>query len=98
MTRHRLPITKIRPEWTATEKNDCLVSIGEEVYTARALATSWGAENHDSCRQLLRSGDKAHETMDRAALSYEARCKSGERALRKYWEARVCARRKALGR
>jgi hypothetical protein len=81
------------------EKNDCLVSVAEETYTARRLAIEdWNAEAIPQCQELLRAGDKSRKILDDVKASDEKRSFAGERALRKYWEAKVCARRIQVGR
>lgn len=93
MSRHKLAVAKMRPDWTSAEKNECLVSVGEEVYTACALAESYGARGYPSCEQLMKAGDKERDVMDDVKKSVRARSLAGERALRKYWSAKSCARR-----
>ena len=92
--RHKLPPLALDlPKWVKVEDSDCLRSIAEEVYTARALALHYGAAEHPSCQELLRAGDKSRTVMDDAGGTIGARCEAGERALRKFWEAKTCARR-----
>lgn len=98
MARHNKPQPVI-PPWAPTETNDCLVSVGEEAYTARNLAVAgWNADQYPQCQELLAAGDKSRRVLDDTSASTELRTKSGERALRKYWEARSCARRIQSGK
>lgn len=93
MSRHQKP-QAVLPPWAPTEKNDCLLSVGEEAYTARNLAVvGWHADKYPQCQQLLAAGDKSRRVLDDTKATVELRTKNGERALRKYWEARACARR-----
>jgi hypothetical protein len=96
MPRHEQPnvlTQRLIPEWVERETNDCLRSVGEEVYTARALARHYGAERYPSCAELLRAAEKAVRALGDDGASISHRTAVGERALRKFWEAKVCARR-----
>jgi hypothetical protein len=93
MPRHKVAAAPILPEWVAQEDNDCLRSVGEEVYTARVLAEHYGAGRHPSCAELRRSAEKALRDLSDSRASVAPRAAAGERALRKLWEAKVGARR-----
>lgn len=93
MPKHQRPV-KIVPDWVKQETNPCLVSVAEETYTARRLAVEdYGAERFDSCQQILASAAKSLRIMEDQKASVRKRCDAGERAYRKFWEAKVCARR-----
>ena len=93
MARHQKPAPVI-PTWAKTEPNECLTSVGEEVYTARNLAVvGWNADQYPQCAPLLAAGDKNRRILDDTTASVGKRTDAGERALRKYWEAKSCARR-----
>lgn len=98
MPRHKAPET-LAPPWIKSETNDCLVSVGEETYTARNLAVKvWNAEQYPQCRELLNAGDKSRRILDDTRADTSKRTDAGERALRKYWEAKSCARRLQSGK
>lgn len=59
---------------------------------ARAMALAYGAAKDDSCKQLLSAGDKSLKQLEDERASSRLRCAAGDRAARKYWEAKVCAR------
>lgn len=99
MPRHKHPAVPILPDWIKHEKNDCIVSVAEETYTARNLAVEgWNAGELPQCQELLRAGDKSRKILDNTRASAKNRSEAGERALRKYWEAKTCARRIQAGR
>ena len=93
MARNQKPFPVI-PAWAKAEPDDCLVSIGEEVYTARNLAVAgWNADQYSPCTRLLTAGDKNRQILDDMTASVRARVNAGERALGQYQEAKLCARR-----
>lgn len=102
MPRHRVPISTgegVLPDWVIRETNDCLRSVAEETYTARSLAVNvYRAMEFPSCSEIVKAGDKSLVSMNDTSLSSRVRCNAGERAMRKYWEAKVCARRYVLRR
>ena len=99
MPRHRAPQAGNIPAWVIREENDCLRSIAEETYTARNLAVDvYHAIDFPSCREIVKAGDKSLEVLNDTNSSVRARCSAGERAMRKYWEAKTCARRYLLRR
>jgi hypothetical protein len=82
------------PAWAKTETNLCLASIAEDVYTARALAIDiYHADRYPSCAELLRAAQKSVAIMADTHADTKKRCWAGERAARKFWEAKVCAQR-----
>ena len=92
MPRHRRP-TAILPAWVKRETNDCLRSVAEDAYTERHLAEEYGARNVKSCAELLAAAAKSLRMLEDAKAGDRKRCAEGDRAARKYWEAKVCARR-----
>ena len=94
--RHRTPraqLPRILPEWVKGETNPCLVSNAEDAYMARHLAEEYGATGKASCAELLKAGEKSLKRMANTRLGDKERCDAGERAARKFWEAKTCARR-----
>lgn len=93
MSRH----TKVEvdyPEWVQNlvgKQYACLRSAAEDAYYARALAVFHGAPHDNSCAQLMKAGEKSLKIMESASED-RRRCDAGERAARKFWEAKVCAR------
>jgi hypothetical protein len=76
------------------DQEACLRSIAEEMYTARHRATEYGADRLTSCSELLKAGTKEQRVMESQQPSKQ-RCEAGNRAFRKFWEAKACARRSA---
>jgi hypothetical protein len=96
MPRHKRPASaQILPVWVKSlpENAACLRSVAEETYTARNLAKEYGADDIPSCVELIRAGDKEARKLENSKMSQKARCEAGSRAYRKFWEAKVCARR-----
>ncbi len=91
MARHKKP-EPILPPWYHTEQNPCVRSIIEDVYTAKRLAEEFGAGDVASCTQLIKAGEKSIKVLKNRRTSVEKRCAAGDRAARKFWEAKVCAR------
>ena len=95
MPRHRLArqISRL-PEWVKTEANECLVSVAEDAYKALSLAIDdYQADQYPSCAELLRAGEKSLDVMANANVSYAKCCAAGDRAARKFWSAKACAKR-----
>jgi hypothetical protein len=92
-TRHN-KILVDHPSWMDTlGKGDaCLRSVAEDVYYAKALAERHGAPKNPKCTQLLSAAAKSLKILESSAVSSGKRCTEGDRAARKYWEAKVCAR------
>jgi hypothetical protein len=99
MPRHKLPPRGEAgrlPEWVKKEKNDCLVSVAEDAYRARGLAMDdYRADRYPQCAELLQAGEKSLRALESRRTAVEKRCAEGARAARKFWEAKVCARRLA---
>ena len=82
------------PAWVKGEKNECLISVAEDAYKARGLAfDDYHADRYPSCEELLRAGEKALRELENRKTSTEKRCAMGDKAARKFWEAKSCARR-----
>ncbi len=81
------------PAWVEQSKNFCLQSVAEDVYTAKAFAVAYGAPHDDSCSQLMQAGMKSLRRLENTKLPDKIRCSEGDRAARKFWEAKSCARR-----
>jgi len=82
------------PAWVKTSKNDCLVSVAEDAYKSRGLAfDEYHAERYPQCEELLASGEIALRVLNNAKASVSKRCAMGDKAARKFWEAKSCARR-----
>lgn len=99
VAKHKHPPIQVEfPEWVHAERekkvpNACLVSVAEDAYYALALAEFEGAAKQEACAELLTAGKKSLRTLGNARASTSLRCKEGDRAARKFWEAKVCARR-----
>lgn len=94
MPRHEKPdMGGYLPEWVKKETDPCLVSTAEEAYTARFLAEQYRATDYSACDELLRAAAKSLKTLENASTGRKARCEAGDRATRKFWEAKSCARR-----
>jgi hypothetical protein len=94
MSRHqKLEIGEI-PKWVEETDNFCLRSVAEDAYTAKAWADLYNASKKKSCRGVYTAAMKALEKMGDENVSAKDRCSAGNRAARKFWEAKVCARDK----
>jgi hypothetical protein len=82
----------VLPVWVEQSKDACLRSIAEEVYTAKGLADGLNADSIPSCESSYRAGLKALKSLENEKLKSGDRCEAGERAMRKFWEAKVAAR------
>lgn len=83
------------PDWfEELEEGTCLRSVAEEAFKAKYLADSYGASLKSSCVELYNAGAKALAKMGDDHLTDEKRSEAGTRAARKFWEAKVCARRR----
>lgn len=93
MARHKKIVVEM-PAWVeALTSNDaCLRSVAEDVYTSKAFAKALGADNNERCTGLMQAAKKSVTMMENGALPAGKRCSAGDRAARKYWEAKVCAR------
>ncbi len=89
--RHRLqPI--VLPEWVERTTDACLRSVAEDAYTAKGLADGLHADTLTSCENVYRAGLKSLADLENTKLKSGKRCAAGDRAARKFWEAKVCAR------
>ncbi len=91
MAKHKKPVP-ILPDWFHAETNLCVRSIIEDVYVAKRLADEAGAGDLSSCSQLLKAGEKSIRALRDRNTAVDKRCAAGDRAARKFWEAKVCAR------
>jgi hypothetical protein len=84
------------PGWidAAEDRDPCLASVARDAYYAKALAERDHAADVPSCDQLLRSAAKSMEVLEQAGADMAKRCAAGDRAARKFWEAKVCARQR----
>jgi hypothetical protein len=82
------------PPWVnALSPNDaCLRSVAEDVYTAKAFAESYGALKSQKCVGLINAANKSLRALENPKAGDKLRCREGDRAARKFWEAKVCAR------
>lgn len=93
---HKKDVVVKIPEWLEAlpESEACLKSLGEDAYTAKAFAEARGARQSPNCAQLMRAGDKSMAVLENSKAKTGTRCSAGDRAARKFWEAKVCARAK----
>lgn len=70
----------------------CLRSVAEDVYTSKAMAANYGAETDPRCKGLLSAAKKSLRVLEDQRADDGKRCAAGDRAARKFWEAKVCAR------
>jgi hypothetical protein len=73
--------------------SDCMFNLGDEVLEAKGRADAWSAKDHASSSEPYHAGEKEEERLCNTRLSAEARAQAGTRAMRKFWEAKVAARR-----
>ncbi len=79
------------PAWVESAP-PCLRSVAEDVYYAKALAKRAGATTNPSCTPVLAAAGKSMRKFEDQKASERIRCAEGDRAARKFWEAKVCAR------
>lgn len=91
--RHKKDPVPFLPEWVIKEKSACLQSVAEDAYYARQLALKYGADRIQRCQLPMRAGDKSLRVMEQESNAEGRRCSEGDRAARKYLEAKVCARK-----
>jgi len=84
------------PDWidAAEDRDPCLASVARDAYYAKALAERDRAPEIPSCAQLLRSAEKSMALLMEEGADMAKRCAAGDRAARKFWEAKVCARQR----
>jgi hypothetical protein len=80
------------PDWVEETDNVCLRSVAEDAYYAKALADMLGAVDKTNCEDIYHAGLKSLSRMESTKTPMKLRCKEGDRAARKFWEAKVCAR------
>jgi len=96
MLRHKKSVTVEFPDWyfKLTDNEDCLRSVVEDAYYAQQLALKEGAGVIASCEELMTAGEKSLKGLGNRRAAASLRCREGDRAARKFWEAKVCARRR----
>lgn len=92
--RHR-KVAFVLPKWVdaLSPRDACLRSVAEDAYYAKALAESYDAPADPRCAGLLQAGTKSLAVMENRRVKQGTRCREGDRAARKFWEAKVCARK-----
>lgn len=90
--RHRKIVVEL-PDWVYKEPNECVRSVAEDAYIAQALAVADGADTKRSCQAPMSAGKKSLKAFENKHTPTGTRCKAGDRAARKFWEAKVCARK-----
>lgn len=96
MARHRKSIIQF-PAWVEALPESCLRTSAEDAYYAKMLADKYGADQKPNCATRYKAGTKELTFMANSRTAESARCFSGDRAARKFWEAKVCARGGKLG-
>jgi hypothetical protein len=97
MPKHKKTVSFTFPDWVDKLhpiRDMCLRSVAEDVYVAKALAESYGATTNPNCVQTMRAAEKSVKKFEDPKTSAGKRCAEGDRAARKFWEAKVCARAK----
>lgn len=94
MAKHQRIIVDF-PAWVrqAEDDNPCLASVAQDVYYAKALLQALPGAKSANCRELISAGNKSLKVLEDQKASVRKRCSEGDRAARKFWEAKVCARR-----
>jgi hypothetical protein len=87
--KRRIPI----PAWVDQEGDFCLQATAEDAYVAKTLAEDFGAPHSPSCAQLMRAGEKSLRIMADPRTGTRKRCAEGNRAAKKFLEAKVCVRK-----
>jgi hypothetical protein len=82
----------VLPEWVERTEDNCLRSVAEDAYFAKSLAEGLDADSLASCVSTYRAGLKALEGLENGKLSSSKRCAAGDRAARKFSEAKDMAR------
>lgn len=89
---HKKPAIEL-PPYYFSEKSPCVQSVIEDAFTAKALAETLGAPGKPQCQELLRAAEKSLKVLANKTVTEGRRCAAGDRAARKFWEAKACARR-----
>jgi hypothetical protein len=92
MAKHKRTVVTEFPAWIEKSTDACLRSVAEDAYVAQSLAVAYGAPHNSKCVQLMRAGEKSLKKLADTKASSKIRCAEGDRAARKFWEAKVCAR------
>ena len=99
MPRHKAPdaVRAFVPEWWDDARfsrlSDCLQSVLQDAADAERWARFYRAPDYPSCQQVLAAAEKSLAELLDEGVTEGARTAAGERAQRKFWEAKVCARR-----
>jgi hypothetical protein len=82
------------PPWvdSLTDSDACLRSVAEDVYFSKALAENAGAKKNPRCDGLMNAANKSLKILENTKAGSKIRCHEGDRAARKFWEAKVCSR------
>ena len=100
----RIKLENLRdlPQWVLneveTDEETCLCGVATEAYEAKALAEWWGALNYPKCEEPYAAGMKALAQLNDPKVSEHKRSLAGARAMRKFWEAKVAAKRESSKR
>lgn len=82
------------PSWMLDENvGECLFALGEEVLEAKALADLLRASERPSSFEPYAAAMKSLARLNNEKLSVDERSRAGARAMRKFWDAKVAARR-----
>lgn len=85
------------PDWLNEliddNKQSCLRAVGEEAYQAKFWADNAGAITYPSAIEPYSAALKELVRLNNTKLTDRARSQAGARAMRKFWEAKVAARR-----
>jgi hypothetical protein len=92
MAKHKRTVVTEFPAWVEKSTDACLRSVAEDAYIAQSLAAAYGAPHSSKCAQLMQAGEKSLKVLANPKASSKIRCAEGDRAARKFWEAKVCAR------
>ena len=89
--RHKVPTITL-PEWVERLEDSCLRSVAEDAYLALALAAGLHADTLAASATTYRAGMKSLSRLEDTRLRPSERAAAGNRAARKFWEAKVAAR------
>ena len=99
MPRHKPPdaVHAFVPDWwddaRFSKLSPCLQSVMQDAADAERWARHYRATDYASCQQVLAAAEKSLAELLDERVTEGARAAAGERAQRKFWEAKVCARR-----
>jgi len=78
------------PDWIESVHDDCLKAMLTEAMVARYTAVTGGAEQHRSCRNVLRAGDRTLDAIAHRQFTPRVACAKAATALRKFNTASEC--------